>query len=418
MKNYLGSSLGRSWAAPLVLATSLLAACSSSPPDRAPPADDPATGGRAATGGNAPGAGGSGGAPPVTAADGGGALGGSGGADGSAGPADTAPPDVAIDSGKVDGGGGTGGAGPSDALAEPDATVPYPTPIDSLPAQLGACPTFADGVSTGVVKAPKLTELSGIVESRRTPGLLWAHNDAGNKARLYGVMKTGVLAAMLDVPVANALDIEDIAVGPGPVAGQPYLYIGDIGDNEEKRPSLAIYRAQEPTFTVSPTPLGGALTGIETLTLVYPDGTHNAETLLIDPITGDLFLVTKSSEGESHLFRAAAPLSSTKPNQLQDTGVVLRFGSAPLIGEPRTTGGDISPGGDRIIVRTYDHAFLWRRIAGQTVAQAMAGTACPIALHEEMHGEALGFAADGSGYYSASEGEAQPIYWYAATPAR
>jgi hypothetical protein len=305
-----------------------------------------------------------------------------------------------------------------DAMAMMDTAWPYPPPVNSLPAQQGACPSFAAGVSTGVVQAPKLDELSGIVESRRTRGLLWAHNDAGNKPRLFAITKAGALAAVLDLQVAGALDLEDIAIGPGPMVGQPYLYVGDIGDNEEKRPTLAIYRVLEPSVTPGPVAVGGTLTGIETLTLVYPDGTHNAETLLVDPITGDVFLVTKSSEGESHVFRAPAPLSTTGPNQLQETGTVLHFGMGALAGEPRATGGDISPGGAQIIVRTYDHAFLWRRIAGQSVAQALAGTPCPLPLHSDEHGEALGFAADGSGYYAASEGDAQPIYWYAATPPR
>jgi hypothetical protein len=328
----------------------------------------------------------------------------------------TAPADGPVS--KDDGAGSADSAREDLGNAPADTGAPYPPPVDSLPAQLGACPKFADGISTGLIQAPKLDELSGLVESRRSRGLLWAHNDAGNKPRLFAINKTGALAAMLDLQVAGAVDIEDIAVGPGPLAGQPYLYIADIGDNEEKRASIAIYRVVEPTLIASPIAIAGSLGGIETLPLVYPDGTHNAETLLVDPITGDLFVVTKSSSGESHVFRAPAPLSTATANQLQDTGVTLLFGTATLPGEPRATGGDVSPAGDQIVVRTYDHAYLWRRIAGQTVAQALAGMPCPLPLHEDLHGEALGFAADGSGYYTASEGDAQPIYWYASTASR
>ena len=45
---------------------------------------------------------------------------------------------------------------------------------------------------------------------------------------------------------ATAIDWEDIAIGPGPQAETPYLYVGDIGDNAERRPNIVVYRVAEP----------------------------------------------------------------------------------------------------------------------------------------------------------------------------
>jgi hypothetical protein len=264
----------------------------------------------------------------------------------------------------------------------------------------------------GRIALAAITEASGIVASRRNPGTLWTHNDSGAGPRVYALSNTAATQAIYDLGGASARDWEDIAVGPGPVAGKSYLYIGDIGDNAESRTSIDVYRVLEPDVTTGSATTPTTLSGVERFALSYPDRAHNAESLLIDPSSGDLYVVAKSSDGVSPVFRAAAPLSATGTTRLELI-TVLRFGAAPLVGNRTTTGGDISPTGEEIAIRTYDAAFLWRRAPGSTIAAALATTPCPIPLQREPQGEAIGFASDGSGYYTVSEGSAQPIYFYA-----
>jgi hypothetical protein len=296
--------------------------------------------------------------------------------------------------------------------AEPvaDATVPD---VASPPP---ACPRYTTGVAVGTIRGVDLLEVSGIVESRREKGRFWIHDDHGAGARLFVVGRDGALVATFTVAGAQAQDWEDIAIGPGPSAGTPYLYVGDIGDNDEARAAVQLYRAAEPAPSAPSPTQPVPLTGVDRISLVYPDGPHNAETLLVDPLTSDVFIVTKSSKGDSRVYRAPAPLAAGTTVTLEDTGVRLRFGVAPLGGDPKATGGDISSSGDKIVVRTYSDAYLWRRSPGQTVAQALAGEACHIPQHTEPQGEAFAFAADESGYYTTSEGKAQPLYWFAAAP--
>lgn len=275
-----------------------------------------------------------------------------------------------------------------------------------------ACPSFAAGTSVGRTPAGSITEASGIVAGRRNPGTLWLHNDSGAGPRIHAVSRTGAAQAMYDLSGATATDWEDIAIGPGPTAGVSYLYIGDIGDNAMARAHVDVYRVAEPDVTGASPTTATPLSGVEHFTLVYPDRAHNAETLLVDPTTGDLYIVVKSGDGVSPVFRAAAPLSTAGSITLTQVAM-LRFGTAPLSGGRTTTAGDISPGGDEIAIRTYDAAYLWRRAPGMTVAAALAGMPCRLPLSLELQGEALGFAADGSGYYTVSEGTTPPIYFYA-----
>jgi hypothetical protein len=298
-----------------------------------------------------------------------------------------------------------------------DAATDAAGPVDATPVApdaAEACPTFAAAVRTGFVAHLSVQEASGVVNSRRNPEVLWVHNDSGGQAQIFALTRAGGALATYTVERATAVDWEDIAIGPGPQRGEPYLYIADIGDNGLSRSSIAVYRALEPNAPSAPSllPPTLALTGAEKFVLRYPDGAHNAETLLVDPVTGDLFIVEKASNGDSQIFRAAAPLSATATITLESVGR-LRFGTGALPGNVTTTGGDISASGRAIAIRTYDHAFLWRRAPGESVARALLGEPCALPLASEGQGEALGFASDEQGYFTLSEGRAVPISFYA-----
>ncbi len=305
-------------------------------------------------------------------------------------------------------------AGP-DAAAPRDAASPPNSDAGSDAGSGDVCPSFATGVALG--RTPdSLPETSGIVAGRRNPGTLWVHNDSGAGPRIFALAAAGAspgsTQASYDLDGASADDWEDIAIGPGPTAGQSYLYVGDIGDNGTSRGNIDVYRVAEPDVKTGSPTTPTRLTGVEHFKLRYPDGAHNAETLLVDPQSGDLYIVVKSGDGVSPVYRAAAPLSSAATMGLSKIAT-LRFGSAPLPGNKTTTGGDISPSGTAIAIRTYDSAYLFRRPAGRSVADALASAPCRLPLQLELQGEALGFASDDSGYYTVSEGSRQPIYFYA-----
>lgn len=294
---------------------------------------------------------------------------------------------------------------------EPPGSLDLAGGVPDMAMEVSSCPRFAQGMTTGTSPAT-VKEISGVVESQRNPGVLWVHNDAGDGPFLYALSTEGTLLGTYEVAGATAQDWEDIALGPGPMAGVSYLYIGDIGDNGEVRENITIYRVPEPVVRAE-MPMGTeVLTDAERITLVYPDQANNSEAFMIDPRSGDLILVAKKSSGISPVFRAAAPLRTDEPMRLEPL-LTLLFGSEGLPGNASTTGGDISPRGDEIVIRTYNAAFLWRRPLGMPVSEALAQPPCPLPLEQERQGESLGFARDGSGYYTISEGASQPIYYYA-----
>jgi thiol-disulfide isomerase/thioredoxin len=272
------------------------------------------------------------------------------------------------------------------------------------------CPTAGPGTELAKVGVSAIDEASGLVQSRKPAGTFWIHNDSGDSARVFGLGQDGKLQAEVRLTGINANDWEDIALGPGPVANTDYLYLADIGDNNEKRPMIQVYRIVEPSLPASPGVVN--VSEIDTIQLTYPNNIpHNAETLLIDPVQGDLYIVTKNVTGNSLVFRAAAPLATTQPTTLEQVAQ-LTFGAAPLAGSTLVTGGDISPNGEWIALRTYTNAYLWRRSSGESIAAGLGTMPCPLVIEQEPQGEAFGFAAKGFGYYTVSESTSQPIYEY------
>jgi len=290
-----------------------------------------------------------------------------------------------------------------------DTTVD--TTVDTTPPPFPDCPSYSAAARAGLVTNPDIVEASGLAASRRNANVLWLHNDKGDTSRVFAISTTGASLATFVLAGAEASDWEDIAVGPGPIAGVSYLYVGDIGDNSANSDTIEVYRVAEPAVVASSAEV--TLSGVDRLEFRYPGGQgDNAETLLVDPTTGDIYVVTKSDTGEARVYRASPPFVPLRTTMTLVT--TLQFGAAPLLGAPSATGGDISPDGALIAIRSYDTAYAWRRPAGTTVAEALATPPCSLPVRAEAQGEAFGFFSDGTGYFTVSEGTNEQLSRYVA----
>jgi len=236
---------------------------------------------------------------------------------------------------------------------------------------------------------------------------------------VYAIDEDGTALGAYPLEAATATDWEDMASGPGPGGEGDFLYVGDIGDNNAERRSVTVYRVPEPD--AAPAAPGATLPVDATIELLYPGGPADAEALLVDPTSGDLVIVTKSFLGTSRVLRAeASSLVPGAPVTLVDEGA-LRVGLPPNSGTglPGTavTGGDVSPDGSIVLLRTYRSVLAFPRAEGQTVAQALLGEACFAPQEEEAQGEAVAFTGDGAAYVTLSEGSAVPVHRVALTAA-
>ena len=298
------------------------------------------------------------------------------------------------------------------AIDDTTDTTVDDTTVDTTPPSFPACPRYAAAARAGLVTNPEIVEASGLAASRRNANLLWVHNDKGDTNRVFAISSVGATVATYLLDGAEANDWEDIAVGPGPIGGTTYVYVGDIGDNSANRNTIEIYRFEEPEVVASTAEV--TLSGVDRLEFRYPGGQgENAETLLVDPTNGDLYVVSKSDTGEARVYQARPPFVPLRRTTMTLV-TTLQFGTAPLIGDPSATGGDISPSGDLIAIRNYDTAYAWRRPVGTTVEEALATEPCALPVRAESQGEAFGFFSDGTGYFTLSEGTNEQLSRYVA----
>lgn len=275
-----------------------------------------------------------------------------------------------------------------------------------------ACPSFEAPVAICTLQSDQITEASGLIVSRTSVDVFWAHNDSGDTARVFAFNRQGQHLGVYTLQGISAVDWEDMASGPGPAAGTQYLYLADIGDNAASRASIAVYRVAEPAVSSTQAPVTVTLSPVEKLVLQYPDGAHNAETLLVDPAGGDLYVMTKSADGVSGVYRSAAPHDANGTRTLTKVATLV-FGSGSLASTGSlATGGDISPDGEEIIIRTYGAVVLWLRAPGVSIATALGGSPCVLKAAPEPQGEAISFDAQKS-YYTISEGAHPSLYSFA-----
>jgi hypothetical protein len=293
------------------------------------------------------------------------------------------------------GGGGSGRSSPSSA---PRSTAAAPGGRPAAPRPPALCGALRAHV-TGRVQDPSANELSGLVRSRSQPGLLWSHDDSGAGPVLFGLRADGRVAARPSVSGAQAVDWEDIAAGPG-AHGEPLLYVGDIGDNASERPSVEVYRFPEPR------PGAAATAPAARLRLRYPDGAHDAEALFVDPLRGDLVIVTKVL-GVAHAYRASARL----PAGSQTT---LRRG--PAISLSLVTAGDVSADGRIVVLRGYARLAVWVRHGRERLTTTLARAPClsPSSLIGEGQGEAIALDRHGTSFATVAEGSPAVLRRYTA----
>lgn len=250
---------------------------------------------------------------------------------------------------------------------------------------------FQNGRVQGVLDNPVIDEASGLVASHANSGMLWTHNDSGDKARIFLIDSLGKYQATVWVKGATNRDWEDIALGAGPQPDNTYLYIGEIGDNLARYPHKVIYRIEEPKFTGDTTL---SVEDVDSIRFTLPDGNRDTEALMIDPHTKDLYIFSKWEEA-INLYRLPYPQSTTEMMVAEKVLEALPF---TLI-----VAADWSTDGEEILIKSYKQVYYWKRKKDQPLSETLREVPEILPYDEEPQGESIAFALDGSGYYTLSE---------------
>lgn len=261
----------------------------------------------------------------------------------------------------------------------------------------------------GKIKSPDIEESSGIAASRCQNNVLWTHNDSDDGPFIFALNDSGESLGTWKVTGAQNIDWEDIATYKNK-SGKCFIYIGEIGDNKLKRIEHAVYWIAEPIISQSNS-TSSRKNPIETepariVRFIYPDFNQDAETLMVHPGTGDIYIVTKRITGPAGVYRLrteSVVSDPLKPEKVADLSV-------PAIPNGFLTGGDISPDGRRVIICDYTLAYEYTLPETDTnFDDIWQQKAEPIELGQRKGGESVCYNVDGTSIFATSEGKKSPV---------
>lgn len=261
----------------------------------------------------------------------------------------------------------------------------------------GAAAPTATPEATRAYPAPGLAEASGLTASVLHDGVVWIVEDSGEPiVRAYdesGVQVGSVRFEESDVFGGDNRDTESLAMGPGPT-----LWSADIGDNNAVRETVLVHTTPEPAE------LDDRVVTAASYRFRFPDGPRDAEALLVDPVGGRIYIVSKRILGGA-LYAAPADIVVGQTHELEYVQDIPGW----------LTGGEFAPGGSFVALRTLGRhttsiATIYDVVRDPDGGPVRLEQRAEIALPEQRQGESLAFTADGTALLVGSEGRAEPIW--------
>ncbi|MGY5007537.1 WD40 repeat domain-containing protein [Streptomyces sp. 900105755] len=257
-----------------------------------------------------------------------------------------------------------------------------------LTGALAAAPASAAGDGAGdkgfTITDPRIAESSGLAASHLHPGIYWTHNDSGDGPYIYAVdSATGKTVARITLSgVGRPRDVEAISIGP-----DNQIYVGDIGDNlDGSWPYVWIYRLPEPKRLADQT------VRATQYVVKYSNGARNAESLVVQPKTGRVYIIDKKEDG-GHLYEGPAALSPTGTNIFRPVASVDLW----------ATDAAFSPDGKQLAVRGYFGGIYYDWNGGKIKREGR------LDVPLQKQGESVTYSADGTKLLYGSEGVDSPV---------
>ena len=261
----------------------------------------------------------------------------------------------------------------------------------------------SEPVERAKLQDKSIDELSGLAASHKYPGLLWGHNDSGDTARIFAINERGETVATVNFPGLEARDWEDIDFAGG------WIYIAEIGDNDSVYPDVKIYRLHEPDL--NPDKLGQNIDlkigSWETMTLHYPGGARNAESLVATP-GGHLLIVSKDEKG-SNFYTLKQPFRNGQTATLEKIFDKVNIGEVGWLTR-LVTGADLSPDGRELTLVTYAQIWQYDLAKPYNFASIQINSPRKRDLPPLKQCESVCYSADGQSLWVSSEGKKAPLW--------
>ncbi len=262
----------------------------------------------------------------------------------------------------------------------------------------------------GLIREPRLREISGIAASRRHADLFWVHNDSGYAAQVHAIDTRGRHRVTLQIEGVSGRDFEDMAAFE--LDGVAYLLIADTGDNGGVRSEVELVVIAEPGHLDD-----AQVKPAWVQRLRWPDGPRDVEAVAADAQAREILLISKKRTPPELFVLPLGPDTALQTARRVGTLYGIEPPSAlELSGNPRfgryraqITGADLSADGLRLAVLNYRRAYLYTRSANEGWGSAVARAPLPIAFGWLAQAEALAFDHEGRRLWITSERLPAPL---------
>jgi hypothetical protein len=171
-----------------------------------------------------------------------------------------------------------------------------------------------------------------------------------------------------------------------------------------------VYRVAEPKLTpadkTSTKAKPKTTAAADAIRLRYPDGKFDAETLLVHPTTGNLYIITKVMLANAVVYEATAPFVTGQVTTLKRIGEI----KVPSLLGGALTGGSISPDGHRVALCDYLQGYeLLLPRSSKNFNDIWKQKITGFNLGQREQGESITYRADGKALLATSEGKRPPL---------
>lgn len=196
----------------------------------------------------------------------------------------------------------------------------------------------------------KLTEISGLAQL--ATNVFVGINDSGNKAELFLFNENGESIKTVAITNATNIDWEDLAMD------DTYLYIGDIGNNLNKRKDLCVYRVLKSDVLNQTKVLAEKLSYAYSNQTDFPpkkrDYNFDAEALIV--LNDSLWIIAKNNAEPWNGNAAVYMIPKTPGNHVAEEKGTVFTGSVDWW-EDAITGADLFEG--RLYILTYNRVLVF-----------------------------------------------------------
>ena len=202
-----------------------------------------------------------------------------------------------------------------------------------------------------------------------------------------------------------------------------YAAIGSVVGKLRPLPELlesarySIYVVPEPEIDPKDSSQRYQTSVYSSIKYIYPDGSRDAESIIVDPDSGDIYIISKREEPSVRVYRLSYPQSTTSINIAEVVNIISLYPAEEFNEGSWIVAADISQDGKYILIKSYMDIFILP-VYTSDIVSAFNNTPEKVSYEPEVQGEAVAWHPKGWGYFTLSEetmGVESRLYFYPKT---